>query len=409
MSGHPQQEHETRHGSMSNVRWSVDGPDEEGLEVEGRRFSTNDEGAPMMCNLVCQVLGRHVHIDYCRAETPGECRGNLEVQHITGKLQPEPDRPKDFLTHNLFWKRTFKDPYSREEQANFAKCDSMCAGSEHAACGGKPAVPSFCVLPLFHAPLSASSAQTKQGYISRDGHQFMCRNPASVQQPFHMYVFAAKSAKSMSMSKNDRTPHQNSPVYGRLRSRTNNRLGAVYSALYSFWTARQAAVGRQRDANTIILHAEGTESVCENDTMRSPDELLGLLLPNLPKGGNSFDLALKAANTAMSNWWDDTRPPVIIFLSDGIASVSDASVQKLFRTTAQRGKGLSLHAILFGPKKTSTRMERMVTVALDAQSKSPALTSTPSSFHEALNSVQLSQTFLGIAESLRKTRGALMQ
>ncbi|KIJ12354.1 hypothetical protein PAXINDRAFT_171275, partial [Paxillus involutus ATCC 200175] len=45
--GHSQQEHETRHGSMSNVRWSVDGPDEEGLEVEGRRFSTNDDGAPM--------------------------------------------------------------------------------------------------------------------------------------------------------------------------------------------------------------------------------------------------------------------------------------------------------------------------------------------------------------------------
>ena len=72
-------------------------------------------------------------------------------------------------------------------------------------------------------------------------------------------------------------------------------------------------------------------------------------------------------------------------------------------------------------------MERMVTVALDAQSETPALTGPLSSFHEALDSVgrfscfetaicsihvlqvQLSQTFLGIAESLRKPRGALMQ
>jgi hypothetical protein len=72
-------------------------------------------------------------------------------------------------------------------------------------------------------------------------------------------------------------------------------------------------------------------------------------------------------------------------------------------------------------------MERMVTIALDAQSEMPALTSALSSFHEALDSVgrfscfetaicsihvlqvQLSQTFLGIAESLRKPRGALMQ
>ena len=93
---------------MSNVRWCIDAPDEEGLEVQGRRFSTNDGGAPMMCNVVCRALGRHVHIDYCRAKTPAECGGNNEVQHITKKLRPGPDRPKDFLTHNLFWKRSGK-------------------------------------------------------------------------------------------------------------------------------------------------------------------------------------------------------------------------------------------------------------------------------------------------------------
>ncbi len=91
---------------MSNVQCSVDGPDEEGVEVEGRRFSTNDEGVPMMCSLVCKSLGRHIHIDYCRAKTPAECRVNNEVEHIMKKLQPQPDRPKDFLAHNLFWKRS---------------------------------------------------------------------------------------------------------------------------------------------------------------------------------------------------------------------------------------------------------------------------------------------------------------
>ena len=58
---------------------------------------------------------------------------------------------------------------------------------------------------------------------------------------------------------------------------------------------------------------------------------------------------------------------------------------KLYVITCR--KGLSLHAILFGPKTTSARMERMVTVALDAQSETPALTSALSSFHEALDSV----------------------
>jgi len=91
---------------MSNVRWSVDAPDEEGLEVGGRRFSTNDEGMPMLCSLVCKALGRHAHIDYCRAKTQAECRVNHEVEHITKKLRPDPDRLKDFVTHNIFWKRS---------------------------------------------------------------------------------------------------------------------------------------------------------------------------------------------------------------------------------------------------------------------------------------------------------------
>ena len=132
--------------------------------------------------------------------------------------------------------------------------------------------------------------------------------------------------RSMSMNKVDRKPLQNSPVYGRIRAHMDNRLGAVYSALYSFWSARQAAVGLQRDANTVILHAENTQSVCENDSMRSPSELLDLLLRNGPNGGNCFDRALHAAGTAISRWWNDARPPVIIFLSDGLGSCSDSVV-----------------------------------------------------------------------------------
>ena len=143
--------------------------------------------------------------------------------------------------------------------------------------------------------------------------------------------------RSMSMNKDDTKPLENSPVSGRIRTRMNNRLGAVYSALYSFWSARQATVGLQRDANTVILHAQGTQSVCENDSTRSPNELLDLLLRNAPHGGNCFDQALKAAETAISKWWDDARPPVVIFLSDGIASVSDSVVRKLFKKTAQKG------------------------------------------------------------------------
>ncbi|KAI6143614.1 hypothetical protein BKA82DRAFT_127237 [Pisolithus tinctorius] len=186
--GHPQQEHETRHGSMSRTRWTVDGPDDAAvLEIEGRRFSTNDEGAPMMCNLVCQAMGRHAHIDYCRSDEEAACIGNDEIQHIMKRLRPNPDRPKDYVTHNLIWKRSgFKDPYSKEEQAVFAKCDAMCSGPEHAGDAGNLAQPSYCTLPMFHPPADVNAGAPAVGYISNDGHHFACRNPVVMQQAFHV-------------------------------------------------------------------------------------------------------------------------------------------------------------------------------------------------------------------------------
>jgi hypothetical protein len=101
---HTQQEHETSHGSMTQTRWAVDGPDEADIELGGRKFSANDEGAPMMCNLVCSSMSRHVHIEYCRAGENGRCKGT-EFQHINARMIPNPDRPKDAITHNLYWRR----------------------------------------------------------------------------------------------------------------------------------------------------------------------------------------------------------------------------------------------------------------------------------------------------------------
>ena len=121
--GHPQREHETSHGSMSRVKWSVEGAEGTALEVNGHKFATNDDGAPMMCNLYCADLGRHVHIDYCRSENPASCSG-AEIQHISTRVQPSPEKPKDWITHNLHWKRmgmlpSFSLSYSTDSLAGF--------------------------------------------------------------------------------------------------------------------------------------------------------------------------------------------------------------------------------------------------------------------------------------------------
>jgi hypothetical protein len=89
---------------MTQTRWAVEGPDGTSLELGGRKFSANDEGAPMMCNLVCSSMGRHVHIAYCRAAEGGPCCG-VETQHVNERLTPNPDEPKDAISHGLYWRR----------------------------------------------------------------------------------------------------------------------------------------------------------------------------------------------------------------------------------------------------------------------------------------------------------------
>jgi hypothetical protein len=91
---------------MSMTRWAVQGPDETTLEVNGRKFSANDEGAPMMCNMLCLSLGRHAHIDYCRSVDDGTNCESADVQHISVAMLPNPERPKDYITHSLHWQRT---------------------------------------------------------------------------------------------------------------------------------------------------------------------------------------------------------------------------------------------------------------------------------------------------------------
>ena len=89
---------------MLRTRWVIDGPDGTSLELEGRKFSSGDEGAPMLCNMVCTSMGRHVHVGYCR----DHLYDNPEAQHIDEKMVSNPDEPKDWITHGFHWRRMGK-------------------------------------------------------------------------------------------------------------------------------------------------------------------------------------------------------------------------------------------------------------------------------------------------------------
>ena len=102
--GHTRKEHETSHGSMTRTHWAVDGPDGSKRIYDLPIRDPGNEGAPMMCNLVCSSIGRHTHINNCRAAGGGPFHG-ADVQDINKRLTPDPDKPKDAITHGLYWRR----------------------------------------------------------------------------------------------------------------------------------------------------------------------------------------------------------------------------------------------------------------------------------------------------------------
>ncbi|CAB4409772.1 unnamed protein product [Rhizophagus irregularis] len=119
--GH-EQLHNTRHGFDSNmmqIKFSED--DEDNISEYTR---ADGQGKFTLCNMHCKNLGRHRHIDYCQDEVICKSENQRhDIKHIDEQIQPNPDRPKDFISHKLFWERTgFKDPYP--EQQDFAEFDN---------------------------------------------------------------------------------------------------------------------------------------------------------------------------------------------------------------------------------------------------------------------------------------------
>ena len=118
------------------------------------------------------------------------------------------------------------------------------------------------------------------------------------------------------MSCDDRRPLPNTPAYARIIATANDRFGAVLSSLFSFWSARAAAIARscghatRRDAYSVILFHHEAETAIENDFTSSLDQLLDALLP-LPymaaDGGTDFTAAITHAQGVMERNWSMER------------------------------------------------------------------------------------------------------
>ncbi|RHZ90025.1 hypothetical protein Glove_9g277 [Diversispora epigaea] len=347
--------HSTTHGNMFLTTFTCE--DNE-FEFKGRRLNSGDGGDFVLCHKLCEGIGRHRHIDYCR--DPEACKniGKKEGlhEHINANIEPNPQIAKDYVSHQVFWEKTnFRDPYSKDDREEFKKCDHECPDEKHHKIdenSGQQPIKSYCTQKMFHSSLDPNSDLPNGiGYISIDGHHFTCDNPTT---SFHIIFVVDKSG---SMSSVDCKPEFSDTKLECLKDAHNNRLGAVYEAVYRFIT-KTKNFRRDMDTNSLILFDNGAQVAYENESLSNPDALLEKMVKYGPTGGTSFKNGIKKAAEMI----DPSKTNVVIFLSDGEDRTPESELRTLCQKEKDKGSYLYLYTIKFADvaNTTSVRLFRLV-------------------------------------------------
>lgn len=109
------------------------------------------------------------------------------------------------------------------------------------------------------------------------------------------------------MKNTDHLPLDNTPVTARITEHHNNRLGAVYSALHSFWSARNAGfrgLEARLDSYTVLLFDRNVLPIIVDDYTSSPEEMLEAVLAHGTGLGTKYTNALNAVQLHMESHWN---------------------------------------------------------------------------------------------------------
>ncbi|CAG8642418.1 8285_t:CDS:10, partial [Ambispora gerdemannii] len=412
-------EHDTVHGNMLLTTFTCE---EEEFEFEGHRLTIGDRGDFVLCHKLCESIGHHRHIDYCKdpdvckSLTGGKKEGILE--HIKANISPNPTLEKDYISHRVFWERTkFQDPYSRDDRESFKKCDHECIDEKHKNVDnvtGRDPIRSFCTQELFHAELNPSSNPPGNvGYISTDGHHFSCENPATNVGDFHVVFVIDRSG---SMSSSDCRPRCSNSQTTCLQHNHNNRLGAVYEAVYSFIETRKNSLKAtnvglsavDRDIASLILFESTATVVFENQSLSNPEQLLEKMMKFDADGGTSFHAGINKAAEIIEKYYDRQKTNVIIFLSDGEAITPDSELRSLCQREVNKGAPLYLYTVMFG-SDGGQPLQQMANIATEYLSRSTSGDVLKCQYTLAENVKKLNELFTRVAESLRKHKPMLIR
>ena len=281
--GRDQKLHRVRHGNMRKQFFVANQDD---IQIGSHKYKVGEPAVAEMCHIFCNTLGRgHIHVVECESRNPSRCPHKAQDgrRHQTVTYHPNPQIPKDEMTHKAYWESIcFHDPCQEIDKDEFGKCPAFCAAEVHE----NEDEESLCDLPLWHTPAdSLSDGHRATGYVSKDGHIFPCSHP---NQTYH---FVLCLDDSMSMSGH--------PWY------------SLVDAVVNF--VKQRLKISLRDMISIIIHNTRPRVAAEYQ----PIYEFSKNWLKFRGGGNDFSAALWEADYIIGNHLHRNEHPVLIFMSDG--------------------------------------------------------------------------------------------
>ncbi|CAG8632178.1 3585_t:CDS:2, partial [Ambispora gerdemannii] len=251
------------------------------------------------------------------------------------------------------------------------------------------------------------------GYISTDGHHFSCENPATNVGDFHIVFVVDKSG---SMSYSDCKPLGQKTQTSRLLYNHQNRLGAVYEAVYTFIETRKNSrkatrVGLSaidRDITSLILFDDAATVVFENQSLSNTEQLLSKMMKFNANGGTSFHAGINKAAEIVEKYHDRQKTNVIIFLSNGECSVPESGLRSLCQREVKKGAPLYLYTVMFGSYENQS-LQQMADIETEYLPRSTSKDVLRCQYLFGLNEIKLIEHFAQVSESLRKHQPMLIR
>ncbi|CAG8553519.1 15287_t:CDS:1 [Funneliformis mosseae] len=117
------------------------------------------------------------------------------------------------------------------------------------------------------------------------------------------------------MSSKDCKPICSSTATLRLKLSHDNRLGAVYDAVYTFIDSRRSSrkaspsgqMAVDRDTVSLVLFDDNVDTAFENESLSKHEELLTKMMKFRPCGYNLYNIGIDKASEIINKYYDASK------------------------------------------------------------------------------------------------------